>query len=179
MLFRSNGKSGAGSKEYFTVKDSLFQRKPLLAIADTLCMGGTYTLLPRMIKSNEKGKWTQVSGTNVTLAGASNTIPDQPLTITGTGKSEFIWEVEGPIPSCNPNKISITLVVHDVPKLGVIEGNNSVCEGTDTLFRVNPPSNSTLTVTYSWNSGSNPGALRTGKQTGEKTKYRKCYKQDS
>ena len=167
-----NGKSGSGSKEYFTAKDSLYQNKPLLAIADTLCSGGNYTLFPRKIKSNEKGKWIKVSGTNITLSGVSATDLDQPLTITDTGKSVFIWEVQGPIPACNPNKITITLVVNDVPKLGVIDGNSAVCEGTDTLYKINPSSKSTLPVTYSWNSGSNLGAQRTGKPTGIETKYR-------
>lgn len=144
--------------------------------ADTLCVNALYTLTgstPNTIKG-ETGAWTVVDAGTTGITGITGSNASQSVAPTSVGTAILRWTIspDAAVPGCTPEDADVTLVVHDVPQGGVITGNDFLCEGTDTVYTLNPASTSTLPVTYSWNVGPAPqGAALQGNPIGITADY--------
>ncbi|MBC7390891.1 MAG: hypothetical protein H7329_16910, partial [Opitutaceae bacterium] len=148
---------------------------PSTKTADTLCAGTAFTVegsqFDATAPKNESGYWNYVSGplTIANLNQRAQTI--NPAIADKENPSVWQWIIKSGVAGCNPETTTVTLQPRLLPSGGSILGNDYQCEGSDSLYKVSSAI-STLPVTYTWDAGANPGALRTGPQKGEASKYR-------
>lgn len=119
----------AGGKTYTNENLTVSQ------LADTLCLGGTYTLSAiKLPTASEQGTWRVVSGTSVSLGSplSGNT---QSLTVNSPGSTVIEWKIENAsLASCNPNVLQVTLVVQAPPTITSVVGPTTPpCEDDDNV----------------------------------------------
>ena len=126
----NGGKSDVSTKQYVGFEFA----KASNILADTLCLGGSYTLKANPFAvASEIGTWSFTGNSVLPTVVDDST---RSITATASGNTVIKWKIASTsIATCKPDSIVFTLVVRDVPT-GIVSGPSPVCEGAEGTYSV-------------------------------------------